>query len=790
MTELSKKIMLIALSLIGVTPALVRADSTTYNNLIQAQSTTAQVTLPASEQANIDPLLIPADSTATTTEIAPADAPPVKNEQLTFKQLLPTGELELRNALKTIKFDFGVRSDQMITNANLHLIFTPSPAMIPVMSQLKVYMNDELMQVIPIEQNQMGKEISQAIPLDSKFIKDFNTLKIELIGHYEAACEDPLNNALWVTLSRKSTLDLTVQSLALKNNLAMFPEPFFDQQDINTLNLPFVFQQTPSLTVQKAASTLASWFGIKAAWRGQQFPVLFNQLPESHAIVFATNSNRPDFLKDYPPVDAPTVEMINHPNNPYVKLLLILGRNDEDLLTASQGIALGNTLLRGQSTTINKVDLLVKRKPYDAPNWIRTDRPIPFSELMEYPQQLQVSGMTPSPITLNMNVPPDLFTWRSPGIPLNLQYRYTPPVTTDSSRLNVSINDQFVQAFLLRDSGQGGSSAQIRLPVLTDMLTNDNSVMIPALKIGARNQLRFDFSFSSYFSGGPTGTCVSNITPNVQAAIEPSSTIDFSGYHHYIAMPDLRAFANVGFPFTRMADLSQTLVLMPGKPDNKELALLFSLMGHMGSSTGYPVINVSLTDDWQQAKTADKDLLLIGQLPSDDLLLSKDHSALIKQTQAWISQPMREISDLQLTPSQEPNPSLQAASRVDTQSEGNIAAIVGFESPYSKQRSVVAMMASDASNFELITQSLNDSSKVATMNGSVIVFRDGQLHSERVGEMYYVGQLPWWMLLWYHLSHYPIVLALVAALSVVLVAIALWNTLRWVTRRRLNDDRK
>ncbi|MGL4978483.1 MAG: cellulose biosynthesis cyclic di-GMP-binding regulatory protein BcsB, partial [Plesiomonas sp.] len=143
-----------------------------------------------------------------------------------------------------------------------------------------------------------------------------------------------------------------------------------------------------------------------------------------------------------------------------------------------------------------------------------------------------------------------------------------------------------------------------------------------------------------------------------------------------------------------------------------------------------------------------------------------------------------------LTPSQEPNPSVQAASRVDTQSEGNIAAMVGFESPYGTQRSVVAMMASEANNFDLITHSLNDSGKVAAMNGSVVVFRDGQLHSDRVGEMYYVGQLPWWMLLWYHLSHYPVVLALVAALSVVLVAITLWNTLRWVTRRRLDDDRR
>ena len=433
---------------------------------------------------------------------------------------------------------------------------------------------------------------------------------------------------------------------------------------------------------------------------------------------------------------------------------------------------------------------LLPRQPYDAPNWVRTDRPIPFSELMDYPQQLQVSGLTPNPITLTMNVPPDLFTWRSPGIPLNLQYRYTPPVTMDSSRLNVSINDQFVQAFLLRDSGQGGSSERLRLPILTDMFSRDSDVLIPALKIGSRNQLRFDFAFGSYTNGGPQGMCVTNITPNVHAAIEPSSTIDFSGYHHYIAMPDLRAFANVGYPFTRLADLSQTLVLMPAQPTPSELGLLLSVMGKMGASTGYPAVQVSITDNWQQAKEANKDLLLIGQLASGDPLLQKDHSGLIEQTRAWLNQPLRQVREINPTPAKEPNPNVKAASRVDTRSEGNIAAMIGFESPFGTQRSVVAMLASNSENLALITQGLNDSGKVSAMSGSVVVFRDGQINSERVGELYYVGQLPWWMLVWYHLSSYPLLLALIAAVAVVLVSIALWNTMRWVTRRRLDDQHK
>ena len=77
------------------------------------------------------------------------------------------------------------------------------------------------------------------------------------------------------------------------------------------------------LSRKQAAAIIASWFGAKSGWRGQTFPVLYNALPDRNAIVFATNDHRPDFLREHPPVTAPTIEMIDHPNNPYMKLLVV-----------------------------------------------------------------------------------------------------------------------------------------------------------------------------------------------------------------------------------------------------------------------------------------------------------------------------------------------------------------------------------------------------------------------------------------------------------------------------------
>lgn len=52
----------------------------------------------------------------------------------------------------------------------------------------------------------------------------------------------------------------------------------------------------------------------------------------------------------------------------------------------------------------------------------------------------------------------------------------------------------------------------------------------------------------------------------LRAALDPQSTIDLTGFDHYIAMPNLAAFANTGFPFTKYADLAQTAIVLPISP--------------------------------------------------------------------------------------------------------------------------------------------------------------------------------------------------------------------------------
>ncbi len=709
---------------------------------------------------------------------------PSREVKLNFAQIAPPpGSMVLRGTNPTGGVEFGLRSDEVVSRAMLNLEYTPSPALLPVQSQLKVYLNDELMGVLPVTKEQLGQKTRAQMAIDPLYITDFNRVRLEFVGHYRDVCENPANSTLWLDVGRNSSLDLFYQTLSVRNDLSHFPVPFFDARDDRPLVLPMVFASAPDIEQQRAASIIASWFGTRTVWRGQNFPVLYNSLPQRNAIVFATNSKRPDFLREHPAVKAPTIEMMNHPDNPYVKLLVVFGRDDKDLLQAARGIAQGSILFRGDAVTVDDVNPLLPRKPYDAPNWVRTDQPVSFGELKTYEEQLQSSGIEPGSIAVTLNLPPDLYLLRSNGIDMDLKYRYTAPPIKDSSRMDISLNNQFLQSFSLEPK-ERKNNLLLHLPVVQGLLDGKNDVSIPALRLGAANQLRFDFQYMNPMPGGSIENCVTFQPVQNHVVIEDESTIDFSRYHHFIAMPDLRAFANASFPFSRMADLSETMVIVPKQPTPGQLTTLLDAMGTIGAQTGLAAVNVTLTTDPEEIKSKDADMLIIGAIPGklkDDQRID----LLVEAAMSWVKMPFRQTTLPSIMPSQEDRtPDVQTT----ISSDGPMAAIVGFQSPWHSQRSVIALLADSPRGYELLNGALNDSGKRAAMFGSVSVIRESGVNSLRVGDVYYVGHLPWFERIWYALSNHPVLLAVFAAVIVLLMAWVLWRVLRIISRRRLDPE--
>ena len=113
---------------------------------------------------------------------------------------------------------------------------------------------------------------------------------------------------------------------------------------------------------------------------------------------------------------------------------------------------------------------------------------------------------------------------------------------------------------------------------------------------------------------------------------------------------------------------------------------------------------------------------------------------------------------------------------------------MGMQSPHHNQRSVVALLGNDDADYSLIRETLGDSGKLNAVAGSVSLIRNSGVYSQLVGDTYYVGSLPWWLLLWYQLSEHPVLLAALAVISILLTAFLLWRALRWAADRRLHKD--
>ncbi|MDK3023070.1 cellulose biosynthesis cyclic di-GMP-binding regulatory protein BcsB [Cupriavidus taiwanensis] len=533
----------------------------------------------------------------------------VTTRVLTLRQMGAYGPIALRGVDHARRLDVGVRLDEVVTAAKLKLAFTYSPALVFPLSHIKLTLNDEVIATLPLEEKEAGRLVTRELDIDPRFFTDFNHLRVQLIAHYTLDhCEDPLHSSLWADISPATTLTLSTSRVTLPDNLALLPAPFFDRRDNRRVTVPFVLPAGADGATLRAAGVAASWLGALAAWREARFPVTRTAPAGSDAIAFVTPQTIPAGL-NLPAIAGPTVSLMPNPASPERKLLVVAGRNAQELQTAVNALVLGKVAMAGNSARVESVDIGKPRRPYDAPAWAPTDRPVLFRELVPDPQDLQVAGSNPNPIRVNLRVPADLYDWTRSNVPLNLRYRYTAPPTYNDSVLSIDINDQLVRSYRLRPLASTDDHNVVSVPLLSGTTASvAQRVGIPAFRVGSNNQMQFQFHIDSQ----KTGLCTSTATDVARAAIDPDSTIDFSRFSHYTGLPNLAFFANSGYPFTRLADLADTAVVVPDQPTAMDQEALLSLLGHMGKWTGLPSLRVSVVPTARIDSVRDHNLLLIG----------------------------------------------------------------------------------------------------------------------------------------------------------------------------------
>jgi Bacterial cellulose synthase subunit len=707
-----------------------------------------------------------------------SDASAEINYRLSFKQLGRSQPFELRGTDGRYSIPFSVRADEVVTKATLKIGYSYSPELLSELSKINVLVNGEVAASLALPKEGAGTPVTQIVDLPAHLFTEYNQLTVQLIGHYTTGCEDPLHSSLWATISNASMLELVTDSAPQANDLALLPEPFFDARDGRSLSLPIVFAGAPDNRTLEAAGTLASWFGMRAKGRVLNFPAAIDALPaKGHGLVLLIGASALAGLKAASPA-GPMLSVVVNPNDPNGKLLLVQGRDAQELKTAVATLATADKSLSGPSVALTQMPAARARKPYDAPNWLASDRPVKLGELSN-PQALNVSGYNPGEIAIPLRLPPDLFSVNDKGVPLDLKYRYTPQPASTNSSLTISVNDKLVKSTLLLPMERLSGAPLLAKLQADETLPMQAVARIPvtALRSKALLQLRYMYDYVKQ------GECRDVIIDNVRGAIDPESTLDISGYAHHMAMPNLAAFGHSGYPFTRWADLSHTAVVLPDAPQVQELSSYLQLMGRLGEATGYPGTAITVARSTQVAEVADKDLLVIATGTGQPLLTRWADALPVERRTGLLDALGRLLGRVGSALPEMLRPA--AAATPAFSSSGLSAYAAGFESPLRNGRSVVLFWANEPALLQPgLDALLGEDGEWPRIAGSLATVRGKKVDAIMSEPSYLLSDLDWFTRTRLSLSGNTGMLLLVSAAGAALLAGLALGLLRAQARKR------
>jgi cellulose synthase (UDP-forming) len=711
---------------------------------------------------------------------APAQGGVTDTDAFTLKQLGSAGQIALRGTSSLQGVQFGVRSDEVVTNATLSLTGAISPALLPDLSNITVSLNDQYVGTIPVTPNQPNFNLT--MPVNPVFFQAANALNFRLTGAYTRDCNDLLSGLIWGTVYNSSVLTMTVQHLPPLRDLTQLPLPFFDHHENGGLLLPFVLPPQPDDDTLRAAGIVASWFGQLADFRGASFPVSA-AAPPGNAVMIVSNANAT--LPGLPPISGPGVAVLPNPADPNGTILVIYGRNGAEAAEAAQALALGSRTLSGSNAAVTPPDMPV-RQPYDAPAWIPSDQPVRLGALTDA-RNLDGAGYD-NLIQVAFRTAPDLYTWRERGFPLRIAFRAPPGPIEDLavSRLDVGINGLYLQSIPLADHIRNAWWRDW-IPVI-GATGPFHTVYIPPYDVFGNNALQF------FFDTRPlnAGACKA-VPSDPTMGIDPNTTISLARGYHFAQMPNLALFVSAGFPFSRMADLSNTTVVLPDTPDTGEISAFLGMMGRFGFLTGYPVLQVAVARPEEEATLEKGDILVIGTFDHLGSLTDILRNVPIAIGQGQISLKLGERplgSIFQLFNASREEDQRRAIAGLAAAVDQNTAIIASGRSPWVSQATVVALLAGTPQGLGNILSTFRDPTMNPLIQGDFSILSGGQVSSYRIGSAYTVGWIPLWIWPSYLLQDQPFTIVVVMILGCIILTLALHLTLRRraMTRLRVREE--
>jgi hypothetical protein len=741
-------------------------------------------------------LSLPRPVDAPPASVQPVTTPPPTLSQLVASKLTiaemgqPAG-LTLSSWQSQSGINFTLPNDAVVTTANLLLDVEVSPALMESDTELYLMLNGQ-----PVSQHPLNKlhkaQSSYQVSIPPAMVVAHNNLSfsIQSAGNTPMAmqCEKGVANKYWLKVLPSSELQLESQELNIGQNLGRFPRPFFDPQAMQPAVVSMVFSPTKRPEDVAAAAIVSSHLGVVTHHDNLDFQVLEDVLPERNGIIFGRPGEQIGDLR-LPQADGPMLKVIDNPANPLYKLLLVIGNNSNEMRQAAYRLVSQPLPEKTPLLAVKPVNI-PKRLAYDAPRWINTNRPVKFSELVADVDQLTANGVYSDAVRVAFRAAPDLFIWDGKTLPLRINYRFPADSWMDErqSQLSATLNGTFLRNLSVNKNGLldlawralGGDTRQ-----------ESYNLSLPLYLIYGDNMLEF------YFSIVPKNNISCNVPDgdNIKSHIDPDSYIDLSKSYHFDELPNLAYYVGATFPFSKLADFSQTVLLLAEKPTLNEIHTLLNLAERAGRATGSAISNAEVrfglkgkevdADQFQA-----RDVLVVASLAQSGLYqrLLQDAPFAVNNSRILTVKPQPTAQRLKSYLRGNWHTEAVDADRY-LSSLSDWRGFFSFRSAWDPQRVVVVATASDDEGLSKIHTDLKSTQINAGVRGDLAVINDQDgVNSFQVSAQFPSGELPWYLVFIWYASKYVVVLCLaVLAVSVVL-GLSLYVLLRKHAARRLGRD--
>ena len=707
-----------------------------------------------------------------------ADAAPV--QLLSLKDMGLTHAIEMRGPHSYYSLRFTLSYAMMPRTATLRLLYSIDPGLDPHSTTLGIILNGVLVTTLPPSPASGGNggfsTVEVQVP-DTLLVRS-NVLTFEFTGSGIMQQEDQARAHILARIAPGSTLKVSGDRLLWQNNLSQLPLPIFDVDLQNTTTVPFVFLSQPTPKSLEAAGIVASWLGVLASTKPVRFVVSVGAIPTGNAIVFTSDPSQLSSSLQMEGEPGSSLALRANPSDPNGTVLVLAGEDEDRLLTVARTLALTKSAsatsaaegiaLSGDTTPVPDLAMPAARAVDDAPRWLPNRRSAPLASCQNR-DMLATDGS--SPIPLYFHVPPNLNYGEKQNLSMHLHYRYNALQAAAGSALRVVVNGLLV--------------SEIPLLPGADFVEGQRAILVPVADLRPfGNTVLFNFDFIPANRAATQNPASAALKGEVLC----NSTIDLQDLGLWTRMPNLELFANAGFPFTQLADLAQTTVVLPTVPSAEEMALYLHLMSHFGAQTGYPVLGVEVAGPNTVISRA-RDYLILGTIADQpafgsldaSLPVTLDNNGLhLKQAQGYAAK----ISSLETAGSRWWSGLLGNA--VTEERLSNVAGVPDalveeVQSPASPDRSIVLIVLKQDASAGAFADVFLDRSQSRDITGAVSLLQGEKFSSYAVeGGSYHVGNITWYAMMRIWLTQYFLLLLLVVtALSFVL---ATW-TRGWLARR-------